>query len=199
MARQRNQEERRAALIDATLAAGSHLGLRTLSLSAVAEEAGITRGAILYYYDDLDDLLREAHRAGLQRFSDERDAHIASLAEPRAQLAAAIERGLPTGPDDVLMRVLYEFDVLAGTSALHNELVQQLYRRQLATYHRVIAAGEASGDFAPTLSRDDLAMTLVALEDAYGLHIVAGNALMTVDKARRAMFAVADRLGCSIE
>ena len=38
-------------------------------------------------------------------------------------------------------------------------------------------------------------MNLVALEDAYGLHIVAGNSLITVESAESAMRAVADNLG----
>lgn len=35
------------------------------------------------------------------------------------QLRAAIAAGLPSGPDDALMRLPYEFDVLAGTYGLH--------------------------------------------------------------------------------
>ncbi|WP_136057471.1 TetR family transcriptional regulator [Microbacterium sp. K24] len=196
MARPRRQEERRAALIEATYAAGKEHGLRSLSLTDVAATAGLTRGAILYYYEDLDALLVEAHAAGIQRFCDERDAALAALADPREQLAAAIDAGLPDGPDDALMSLLYEFDVLAGNSALHDELVQKLYLRQLATYRGVISAGRESGVFVPALDDEQLAMTMVALEDAYGLHIVGGNALMTVPKAAAAMRAVADRLGC---
>lgn len=196
MARPRRQEERRAALIEATYAAGKEHGLRSLSLTDVAGAAGLTRGAILYYYEDLDALLVEAHAAGIQRFCDERDAALAALADPRDRLGAAIDAGLPDGPDDALMSLLYEFDVLSGTSALHDELVQKLYLRQLETYLGVIAAGRASGVFAPALDDEQLAMTLVALEDAYGLHIVGGNALMTVPKAAAAMRAVAEKLGC---
>lgn len=196
MARPRTQEARRAALIEATYAAGRTHGLRSLSLTDVAAQAGLTRGAILYYYEDLDALLVEAHAAGVERFCDVRDATIAELADPREQLAAAIDAGLPSGPDDALMSLLYEFDVLAGNSALHDELVQKLYLRQLETYRGIIATGRASGAFSPGLSDDDLAMTFVALEDAYGLHIVGGNALMTVEKAAAAMRAVADQLGC---
>lgn len=198
MARPRRQEERRAALIDATYAAGKEHGLRSLSLTDVAAAAGLTRGAILYYYEDLDALLVEAHAAGIQRFCDERDAAIAALADPREQLAAAIDAGLPDGADDALMSLLYEFDVLAGNSALHDELVQKLYLRQLTTYRGVIAAGRESGVFTPALDDEQLAMTMVALEDAYGLHIVGGNALMNVPKAAAAMRAVADRLGCPV-
>lgn len=196
MARPRRQEERRAALIEATYAAGKEHGLRSLSLTDVAGAAGLTRGAILYYYEDLDALLVEAHAAGIQRFCDERDAALAALADPRDRLGAAIDAGLPDGPDDALMSLLYEFDVLSGTSALHDELVQKLYLRQLETYLGVIAAGRASGVFTPALDDEQLAMTLVALEDAYGLHIVGGNALMTVPKAAAAMRAVAEKLGC---
>lgn len=196
MARPRRQEERRAELIQATYAAGKEHGLRSLSLTDVASAAGLTRGAILYYYEDLDALLAEAHAAGIQRFCDERDAAIAELADPRDQLGAAIDAGLPDGPDDALMSLLYEFDVLAGNSALHDELVQKLYLRQLETYRGVIAAGRESGVFTPALDDEQLAMTMVALEDAYGLHIVAGNALMNVPKAAAAMRAVVEKLGC---
>jgi AcrR family transcriptional regulator len=197
VARPRRQEERRAALIEATISAGARRGLRSLSLTDVAAHAGLTRGAVLYYYEDLDALLIETHAAGVARFCDERDAAVDALDDPRAQLSVAIARGLPHGPDDALMRLLYEFDVLAGSSALHDEQVQTMYLRQIATYRRVFDAGRKAGVFPPDLDEDHLAMTFVALEDAYGLHIVGGNALMTVETATAAMRRLAAQLGCT--
>lgn len=99
MARPKRQEERRAALIEATYAAGKEHGLRSLSLTDVATTAGLTRGAILYYYEDLDALLVEAHAAGIQRFCNERDAVLAAIDDPRDRLGAAIDAGLPEGPE----------------------------------------------------------------------------------------------------
>ena len=195
MARPRKQDERRADLVEAALTAVGEHGLRSLSLADVAEKAGLTRGAILYYYEDLDALLVEAHRAGLERFCDHRDAVVAAIAEPQLQLGAAIREGLPSGPDDALMRLLYEFDVLAGTSQLHDELVERMYLRQLATYTGILERGVSAGVFAPRLEIATLAMNLVALEDAYGLHIVAGNSLITVESAQAAMVAAAEGLG----
>ncbi|MFK3671489.1 TetR/AcrR family transcriptional regulator [Leifsonia aquatica] len=195
MARPRKQDERRADLVEAALTAVGEHGLRSLSLADVAEKAGLTRGAILYYYEDLDALLVEAHRAGLERFCDHRDAVVSAITEPQLQLAAAIQEGLPSGPDDALMRLLYEFDVLAGTSQLHDELVERMYLRQLATYAGILERGVAEGVFEPRLEIATLAMNLVALEDAYGLHIVAGNSLITVESARAAMIAAAEGLG----
>jgi DNA-binding transcriptional regulator YbjK len=195
MARPRRQEERRADLVEAALTAVSEHGLRSLSLADVAEKAGLTRGAILYYYEDLDALLVEAHRAGLERFCDHRDAVVATIVEPQLQLAAAIREGLPSGPDDALMRLLYEFDVLAGTSKLHDDLVEKMYLRQLATYTAILERGTASGAFALRIDVTTLAMNMVALEDAYGLHIVAGNSLITVQSAELAMAEASAGLG----
>lgn len=195
MARPKRQDERRADLVEAALSAVSERGLRSISLTDVAQRAGLTRGAILYYYSDLDELLVEAHRAGVERFCDARDTLIAGLDDPREQLAVAIREGLPDGPDDALMRLLYEFDILAGSSTLHDEMVETMYRRQLATYTGVLERGLDGGVFEPRLDIPTLAMTLVALEDSYGLHIVGGNSLITVDDAEQAMCRVSERLG----
>ena len=196
MARPKKQDARRADLVEAALAAGSKRGLRSLSLADVAEAAGLTRGAILYYYDDLDALLKEAHRAGVKRFCDMRDAAVEEISSPQEQLATAIRQGLPTGPDDALMRLLYEFDILAGTSTLHDELVMEMYERQLAIYTKVLSRGVQAGVFVPSIPVAQLAMNLVALEDAYGLHIVAGNRLVSVSVAESAIRAITDSLGC---
>ncbi len=195
MARPTTRPKRRQDLIDVALSAVSEQGLRQLSLGDIARRAGLTRGAILYYFDDLDDLLIEAHRAGIERFCDDRDHRVALLSDPEEKLAVAIRAGLPSGPDDALMRLLYEFDVLAGTSSLHDELVEKMYTRQLATYRRILDEGQANQTFNLSLSVEKIAMNLVALEDAYGLHIVAGNSLITVDTAYDAMAELAGALG----
>ncbi|AND17680.1 TetR family transcriptional regulator [Rathayibacter tritici] len=195
MARQRDQAARRNALIEATYAAGLERGLRSLSLTDVAKQAGLTRGAVLYYYEDLDSLLVEAHAAGVTRFCDERDARVAAESDPRAKLDVAFRSGLPSGPDDALMRLLLELDILAGSSDLHEELMQELNRRQVATYLSIVTTGIEDGAFTPALGSELVAQTFVALEDGYGIHIVADR-VTTHEEALRAMTAVAAQLGC---
>lgn len=196
MARPNTQEQRRSELVEAALKEASTQGLRSLSLTDVAKRAGLTRGALLYYFDDLDALLVEAHRAGTERFCDHRDAVVAQLSSPAEKLRAAISAGLPSGPDDALMRLLYEFDFMAGRSELHDTLVQQMYLRQTATYRAIFEEGNASGAFSISTDLDQATMNMVALEDAYSLHIVAGNRLVTVDMAYDAMLAFAEQIGC---
>lgn len=59
----------------------------------------------------------------------------------------------------------------------------------------MLERGIAAEMFAPQLDVPTLAMTLVALEDAYGLHIVGGNSLIDVAAAEQAMRRVAESLG----
>ncbi|GAA2179299.1 TetR/AcrR family transcriptional regulator [Leucobacter tardus] len=194
MARPNTQQRRRLEVIDAALDAAAERGLRHLSLTDVANQAGVTRGALLYYYDDLEAILVEAHASGMQRVGAERIALVAQQESSTDKLRTAIDAGLPSGPDDALMRLLYEFDVLAGKSPLHDQLVQQLYREQLQLYREILEDGVASGEFSLTGPLEDTAMNLVALEDAYGLHIVAGGSI-TVDDARRAIRLYAAQAG----
>lgn len=196
MARPSTQKQRRIEVVDAALAAAAEHGLRNLSLTDVANQAGVTRGALLYYYEDLDAILVEAHAAGMHRVGADRAALVAAAEGPAEQLAIAIDAGLPSGPDDALMRLLYEFDVLAGKSPLHDELVQRLYREQLALYRGILSSGVESGAFALAGPLGDIAMNLVALEDAYGLHIVAGGSI-TVSDARRAIRLAATQAGAT--
>lgn len=197
MARPSTQKQRRIEVIDAALTAAAEHGLRNLSLTDVANQAGVTRGALLYYYDDLEAILVEAHAAGMARVGTERAELVAQHSSPAGKLAAAIDAGLPSGPDDALMRLLYEFDVLAGKSPLHDALVQQLYGEQLQLYTGILEEGAASGDFTLTGALADTAMNFVALEDAYGLHIVAGGSI-TVADAQRAIRAFAAQAGAPL-
>ncbi|MFF7144092.1 TetR/AcrR family transcriptional regulator [Streptomyces nodosus] len=198
MARPKNQDERRAHLIQAVIDTTAETGLRSLSLADVARKAGLTRGAVLYYYDDLDALLREAYRAGMERFCDRRDALRDTIESPALLLRETIRAGLPTGPDDALMRLLYEFDVLAENSPLHSTLVESMYERQLAAYRAVLERGAGTGVFHLTLDTSTAALNLVALEDAYGLHIVAGNSQISMERALEAMFDAARAFGAPV-
>lgn len=197
MARPSTQHQRRLEVVEAALAAAADRGLRHLSLTDVANQAGVTRGALLYYYADLDAILVEAHAAGTERVITDRADLVERRESAAEKLATAIDKGLPSGPDDALMRLLYEFDVLAGKSPLHDELVQKLYREQLCLYRTILAEGVERDEFALTGPLEDVAMNLVALEDAYGLHIVAGGSI-TVEDARRAIRLYAVQAGAKV-
>ena len=72
MARPKRQQERRSQLVAAAQRAIAAHGPEGARLNRVAEEAGLTSGAVLYYYPDIDDLMFEANRAGMERFYEGR-------------------------------------------------------------------------------------------------------------------------------
>ena len=100
MARTKNQSVRRRQLTEAAGRAIIARGAAAVRLKDIAEEAGVTPGAVLYYYPDVDQLLVEVHRTAGERFCDSRIAALDQIADPRRRMLAAISSGLPTGPQD---------------------------------------------------------------------------------------------------
>jgi hypothetical protein len=115
-------------------------------------------------------------------------------------MLAAIRSGLPTGPDDTNVRTLYEMDALVGKSALYAALSASFFERQVALYQVILEGGAAQGLF--TLSDDSatIGRNIVALEDAYGLHVLASNPAIDLAEAERLIVAYARvATGCDLE
>src|SRR3981189_521824 len=61
VARPRDQVQRRRELVAATSKLVARKGLASVTLRDVAAAAGVTSGAVLYYYDGLDELFTAAY------------------------------------------------------------------------------------------------------------------------------------------
>ncbi len=200
MARPKNQTARRRQLTEAAGRAIIARGANAVRLKDIAEQAGVTPGAILYYYPDVDQLLVEVHRDAGERFCDARIAALDQITDPRLRMRAAVRSGLPTGPDDENVRTLYEMDALVGKSTLYAALSASFFERQVAMDQVSLEAGVTQGHF--TLSDDSatIARNIVALEDAYGLHVLASNPGIDLAEAERLIVAYARvATGCDLE
>lgn len=174
MARSKTQQSRRDALVGAAQRAVLEHGA-SVNLKQVAQAAGVTSGAVLYHFPDVQQLLLEANRAGMERFYDQRVDALAAVADPAAKLIMTVRTGLPTDTDDASVRLLCELGGAAGRHPVYAALLTSLYDRQVAMYQVVLEAGAARGDFALAHDSLTIARNLVALEDAYGYRIVAGH------------------------
>jgi len=171
MARTKDQVERRRQLVAATERAVLKRGLRGVRLRDVADEAGLTSGAVLYYYE-LEDLLLETHNRAIERFCRLREEAVDRIDDPRGKLVACLRGGLPSGPDDSLVRLLYEFEGAALRSRAYGALNSSYFERQVGIYHAILVTGEAVGVFSLSAPARVVARNLVALEDAYGFYVV---------------------------
>jgi DNA-binding transcriptional regulator YbjK len=199
VARIRDQERRRGELIAAAERAVLRKGAADVRLRDVADEAGLTPGAVLYYYDELDTLLVETHSQAVERFCRQREDLIDTIEDPRDQLRAAIRAGLPAGPDDELVRLLYEFDGQGTRRPGYGRLSREYFARQVAMYHSILVAGQASGHFQLTAPARDVGRNLVALEDGYGYYVVLPESGLDLAQAERLILGYAETAtGCAL-
>jgi AcrR family transcriptional regulator len=175
VARPRDQDRRRRQLVDATNELVARKGMAGVRLRDVAEHAGLTPGAVLYYYDGLDELFFSAYEAGIHRYCEEREEALAGIARPLAQLATALRMGVPTGPDDLESRLLYEFEAVAFRSAACAQVMSDYVERQVDMYERVLSAGVDEGEFALEGDVRAAARVIVAMEDGHGPYVLTGQ------------------------
>lgn len=184
MSRRKDQGGRREHLITAAERSIVHHGLARTKIRTIANEAGISPGLINYYFTELDDLYRAVYQEAIERFWTQRRRLIDGIAEPRDRLAAMVRSGLPLGPDDATCRLLYEFHPQIARNPVVKSLRTTLYDRQVALYESLLLAGASVGVFTLASPAASIAHNLVALEDAYGLHIVTGFSV-TREQAER--------------
>jgi AcrR family transcriptional regulator len=182
LARFKDQERRRDELVAATLHVIRESGAAGLRIRDVADRAGVSTGTVHYYFDDVQGLLREVHARARERFYDGRLRALTQIPDARDKLVAAIRGGLPSSTDDDLVAALYKLDGHLRFHEANAELFTALYDTQVAIYVGIFEVGVAQGHFDLASPPSDLAQNLVALEDAYGEHIIVGVRSLTYDR-----------------
>ncbi|MYV97580.1 TetR family transcriptional regulator [Streptomyces sp. SID3343] len=179
MARRKDQQGRRAQIAAATERAVLSRGLADLRLRDIADEAGLTSGAVLYYYDAVDDLLQETYRNAIDRFCRQREEAVDLLTDARDRLRTVISSGVATGPEDTLPRLLFEFWPMSLRDPRVAALDNTLGERQIAVYYGVFVLGQAQGHFHLTDNARLLAENFVALEDGRQMDVLSGRLTRT--------------------
>jgi AcrR family transcriptional regulator len=189
MARPKEQTARRRELVEAAGRAIVRRGLTGLRIKDVAQEAGLSAGSVSYYYRDFDDLVADVHQDAVDRFYWSRRRAVEAGEDPESQLLALVEQGVPDGGDPT-STVLYELHLHAARSRTHAVLMTALFDREVSLYSGVLETGRRQGVF--TLDRatvDVVAVNAVALEDAFGLHLVGRNTHVDAPMARAHLLA----------
>lgn len=174
--------ERRIKLLKAAQRAMAEHGT-AVRLNQVAEEAGLTSGAILYHYPELQDLLTDATRAVSERFYEERLIASESVVDPAARLIMMVKSGLPLDVHDEGVKLLCALGGAAPRHPIYAVLLTSLYDRQVSLYQSILDTGAALGKFTLTSTAINISRNLVALEDAYGYRMMAGHSRINYDVA----------------
>ncbi len=191
MARRKDQAARREHLISATLQTIATHGLAGATMKNIAEVAGISPRLIAYYYPDMDGLIEATHQVATDRYYWSRQRDIEGDLSPTTKLARLMYSGLPRGGDLLLSQVLDEISVSASRSPMHATLMTLLFDREVSLYAAVLDVGQALGEFELTDDSDVIARNFVALEDALGLHLLAHNSSVTLERAEKQLASYA--------
>jgi AcrR family transcriptional regulator len=175
MARPKDQDKRREELVAATHELAARKGVGGVRLRDVADAAGLTSGAVLYYFDGLDDLFFAAYDRAIKRFCIDRERVAAKIGDPVQALAAVLRLGVPTGPADQEIRLLYEFEAVAFRNHSCADLMFSYVERQVGMFAGILEAGVAAGAFTVAGDVRAAARNLVALEDGHGVYVLTGQ------------------------
>ncbi len=188
MGRPSKRSLRKSELAEAALRTIAQTGVEGLRIRDVAEAAGVSTATIHYYFGDLDGLLDAIHSLIVGRYISERQAAIAALEDARDQLAVTIRGGVPDSPDDVVTVAAY----LVGVTRRKNPsqvLLRSGYNdQQVALYTAILALGVGQGHFTLALPAREIAQNIVALEDAYALHMISRTAALPHDRCLDLIF-----------
>jgi AcrR family transcriptional regulator len=164
----------RAATLDTTAALVAEHGLRSVTMSQIAEEAGIGRATLYKYFSDVEAILLAWHERQIA-------GHLAYLAEVRDQVGNAAAR----------LEAVLEAYALISHEHHGTELAALLHRgehvaraqQQLSDFIRdLLTEGAESGDLRDDVAPDELA--------SYCLHAITAAGSLPSKAAVRRLVAV---------
>ena len=119
-------EASRQGLVEATSRLLRERGVQGLRIRDVAAYAGMSPGAVLYHFDNTDELLYAVHQQSVDGYITARRAASGDdKDDARDRVMRSLEVGLP-GRDGPLIELLYEVHGMARRSLRHAELVSLL-------------------------------------------------------------------------
>jgi AcrR family transcriptional regulator len=172
-------DERRQAIIDATLAVARRQGLGATTVRDVATEMGTSSGLIHHYFASMDEVLAAAFEHAAGGDLAKARAAIDAAGDPAAQLDAFIESYAPVQADWTMQLWLD-----AWAEAARRPALQAVSRRLNLEWQSLVRGVIERGVGAGTFTADDpeaAAWRLLSVLDGLTMQVVAHDALITRD------------------
>jgi AcrR family transcriptional regulator len=164
------REQRRASIeriLEAALSRILARGYHSTTVDDIAREAGMTKGAVYFYFenksalfmallDEIESLIMDGLIARLSEVGSSPVDQLVAAIHGQGILAAERSRHLI-----VFTIALVEF---TGANDPIEHRLQQIYRRLYETIEDIVVRGQERGDFHPSLRPRELASIVLALE-----------------------------------
>ena len=173
-------DDRRQAIVDATLTAARRQGLGATTVRDVAAEMGTSSGLIHHYFESMDDVLAAAFEHAASRDLARARERVAAERDPMAQLEGFIESYAPAQSDWTMQLWLDAWAEAARRPAVQR-VSRSLNREWQGLVRGIIDGGLTVGVFHCHDS-DAAAWRLLSVLDGLALQVVAHDALITRDE-----------------
>jgi len=188
-------KDRHQEILDAAARVITARGLAETRISDIADQAGVSPGLILYYFESKDRLLSEALTFANDQFYLRTSREIRRLPSAVDQLRRLVDLSVPGYlPEygrldewalwiEVWVRALRDADM-----AKDREVLDERWRSQLAD---IVRAGKESGEFASMVDTDELALRIASLIDGLAIQVVMNDSKVTTERMHRTVMEVA--------
>jgi AcrR family transcriptional regulator len=200
----KHTKDRHQEILDAAARVITERGLAETRISDIAEQAGVSPGLILYYFDSKDRLLAEALTFANDQFYLRTSREIRRLPSAKDQLRRLVDLSVPGYLQEfgrldewalwieVWVRALRDAEM-----AKDREVLDERWRSQIA---EIVRAGRQTGEFTSTEDVDELALRLACLIDGLAIQVVMNDSKVTPERMHRACMQVAaNELGFRLE
>lgn len=170
-------DDRRRAIIDATLAVARRKGLGATTVRDVAAEMGTSSGLVHHYFDTMDEVLATAFERAAGADLARARAVVAEAPTARERLDAFVASYAPAQSDWTMQLWLDAWAEAARRPALQ-EVSRRLNRSWQELVRSIVADGVAAGEFVSD-DPDATAWRLLSVLDGLALQVVAHRALIS--------------------
>lgn len=181
---------RRPQILEAASRVIAERGIAATRIADIAERAGTSGPAILYWFGSKDELLAEALTFAEEAFYERLRARLELLEHPRDRLRLLVE----ASADDYDWTLWMEL----WTRALRDEASADARLRLDERWRTAIAdevrEGQARGEFAPGADPDEVATILSALLDGLAVQVTLGDRSVPPARMRELTLEAAERL-----
>lgn len=175
---------RRPQLLEAAAGVIAERGIAATRIADVAERAGTSAPAVLYWFKSKDELLAEALTVQEERFYGQLTDRMDALESPRDKLRLMLE----TSADEYDWTLWMELWTRALRDPGSNDARSRLDERWRSQFAEVTREGQETGEFGEA-DPDDVALVLASLIDGLAVQVTLGDPAVT--KARM--------LACALE
>jgi AcrR family transcriptional regulator len=161
---------RRPQLLEAAAGVIAERGIAATRIADVAERAGTSPPAVLYWFESKDELLAEALTIDEERYYRTLTERLDALESPRSRLRLLLESSAEEYDSRLWMEV--------WTRALRDKSTRRARRRLDQRWRAQIAAvirdGQRAGEFGEA-DPDDVALVLASLIDGLAVQVTLGD------------------------